>query len=129
MDPYLDPSHDKGRNSPVGATPDPYWDAVRKAMGDTRAYAMRINLAAMPPRGDLASTGYCLANPGSEYLVFQPDAGRGFTVNLTGAPGKFSAEWFDVGKGVRVSTVPIEGGSVLTLAAPFDGAAAIYLRR
>jgi hypothetical protein len=129
MDPYLDPSHDKGRNSPVGSSPDPYWDAIRRAMGDTRAYAMRMNLVAMPPRGDLASTGFCLANPGSEYLVFQPDDRREFTVNLTDAPGNFSAEWFDVSKGVKVSMSPAEGGAVLTFRAPFDGPAAIYLKR
>jgi hypothetical protein len=129
MDPYLDPSHDKGRNSPVGASPDPYWDSIRKAMGDTRAYAMRINLAAMPPHGELASTGFCLADPGSEYLVFQPDDRHDFTINLAGAPGRFSAEWFDVSRGVAVSMAPVEGGAVLTLRAPFDGPAAIYLRR
>lgn len=27
----------------------------------------------MQPRRDLASTGYALANPGSEYLVLEPD--------------------------------------------------------
>jgi hypothetical protein len=129
MDPYLDPSHDKDRNRPEGASPDPYWDAIRKAMGDTRAYATRMNLAAMTPHEDLASTGFCLADPGSEYLVFQPDDRSDFTINLTGAPGKFSAEWFDVIRGVTVSTAPVEGGAVLTLKAPFDGPAAIYLRR
>jgi hypothetical protein len=129
MDPYLDPSHDKGRNRPVGASPDTYWDAIRKAMGDTRAYAMRMNLAAMLPRGDLASTGFCLANPGSEYLVFQPDDRHEFTVNLTDAPGKFSAEWFDVSRGATVSVTPVEGGAVRTLTAPFDGPAAIYMKR
>jgi hypothetical protein len=48
------------------------WEAVRRSMGYTRTYAQRINLAVMVPRGDLASTGYCLANPGEEYLVYLP---------------------------------------------------------
>jgi Family of unknown function (DUF6298) len=129
MDPYLDPSHDKGRNNSVGASPDTYWDAIRKAMGDTRAYAMRMNLASMPPHEDLASTGFCLANPGREYLVFQPDDRHEFTVNLTDAPGRFSVEWFDVSRGVVVSMPPIEGGAVQTLTAPFEGPSAIYLKR
>ena len=129
MDPYLDPSHDAGRNSPKGATPDPYWDAIRTAMGDTRAFAMRMNLPAMFPREDLASTGFCLADLGNEYLVFQPENRRGFTIDLTNAPGRFLGEWFNVSKGATVSTVPIEGGGVRTLQAPFEGAAAIHLRR
>lgn len=129
MDPYLDPSHDKGRNRSVGASPDAYWNAIRRAMGDTRTYAMRMNLAGMPPRGDLASTGFCLANPGSEYLVFQPDDRHEFTINLTDAPGRYSSEWFDVSRGAAVSMAPIDGGAVRTFTAPFDGPAAIYLRR
>jgi hypothetical protein len=47
-------------------------EAARKAMGDTFAYAKRMNLAAMFPQSHLASTGYCLANPGSEYLIYLP---------------------------------------------------------
>ena len=33
MDPYLDPSHDRGRNAPVGGRPDLYWEPLRAAMG------------------------------------------------------------------------------------------------
>jgi Family of unknown function (DUF6298) len=45
---------------------------IRKAMGDTRKYAQRIDLDTMVPSGELASTTYCLANPGVEYLVYLP---------------------------------------------------------
>ena len=38
----------------------------------TLAYANRMNLSSMRPRGDLASSGYCLANPGEEYLIYVP---------------------------------------------------------
>jgi hypothetical protein len=129
MDPYLDPSHDVGRNNPAGATPDTYWDAIRLAMGQTRAFALRMNLAAMVPREDLASTGFCLADPGHEYLVFQPEDRREFTLNLSGAPGRFRAEWLNVGTGAKASEVSIEGGAATALVAPFPGAAAIYLAR
>jgi hypothetical protein len=39
-------------------------------MGDTLRYAQKVNLLAMELRGDLSSTGFALANPGEEYLVF-----------------------------------------------------------
>lgn len=43
---------------------------ARKAMGDTLTYANRVDLVAMSPRPDLASSTYCLAAPGVEYLVY-----------------------------------------------------------
>ena len=60
-----------------------------QAMGQVRKWSQRIGLAAMAPASKLCETGYCLAAPGREYLVFQNDKGE-FTVNLTGAPGRFS---------------------------------------
>jgi Family of unknown function (DUF6298) len=51
---------------------DPKWDSARKAMGQTLRLAKTIDLARMVPRTDLASTGYCMANPATEYLVYLP---------------------------------------------------------
>ncbi len=50
----------------------PQWEPTRKAMGMTLAYASRMDLSSVRPRADLASSGYCLANPGKEYLVYVP---------------------------------------------------------
>jgi len=57
--------------------PPPNADDVRRSMGYTRTYGNRMDLAQMHPRGDLASTGYCLANPGTEYLIYIPPPERG----------------------------------------------------
>ena len=51
---------------------EPKYEPIQSAMGQTLLVANRINLAAMVPRRDLASSGFCLANPGSEYLVYLP---------------------------------------------------------
>jgi parallel beta helix pectate lyase-like protein len=107
----------------------PEMEGARKAMGDARRFADRMNLAAMTPRGELASTGYCLADPGGEYLVFQPTPGKAFTVDLK--PGTYRGEWFDAVKGAaagagekiesaggsREFKPPVEGGAVLYLEA------------
>jgi len=37
------------------------WEPIRTATGYARRVAEGMNLAAMPPRNELASTGYCLA--------------------------------------------------------------------
>ncbi len=53
--------------------PFPGAEGVRKAMGHTRTMAECINLAEMEPHTELASTTYCLAQPGKDYLVYLPD--------------------------------------------------------
>ena len=68
-------------------------EPARLAIGDTRRLADRIGLIDMVPVGDLASTGYALANPGVEYVVLQP-AGGELTVQLP--PGSYDVEWFNL---------------------------------
>jgi len=35
-----------------------------------------VNLAALVPHPELASTRYCLAKPGKEYVVYLPEGGE-----------------------------------------------------
>jgi hypothetical protein len=126
MDPYLDASHDPGRNDPAGGKPDPYWDPLREAMGRTRACAERMNLAAAVPHGELASTGFCLADPGQEYLVYLPEGGE-VTVDLSAASGQLSAEWIHPTEGTVIRAEPTAGGGRRTLTAPFPGDAVVHL--
>ena len=116
-----------GRAVPV-TTDDSGFVAARDALGQTRRYAARINLLAMVPRGDLSSTGYALADPGSEYLVYQPASGS-FTVKLFAA--RYSYEWFNASSGSVVDTGTFTAGpqSDRTFAPPFDGDAVLYLKR
>jgi len=58
MDPY--------EASVLGKRFDLRWEPVRPSLGFARRLAGRINLAAMTPHDSLASTKYCLADPGSE---------------------------------------------------------------
>jgi hypothetical protein len=98
MDPYLVVW--PGRNAPPGTTADPrigvkldtFYAPIRDAMGMTLTYANRMNLVAMTPQPSLCSTHFCLANPGTEYLVYQPYPGQ-FTVNLVA--GTYHYEWLD----------------------------------
>jgi hypothetical protein len=102
------------------------WIAGRAAMGHTRSYANRLNLAAMSPRADLSSTGHCLANPGSEYLTYQPGPGM---LRLTLAAGAYSVEWFNTVTGTFQSAPAVKGnGRALNFKAPFANAV-LYLKR
>jgi hypothetical protein len=98
---------------------------IRWAMGDARRYADKMNLAAMTPQGDLSSTGYALANPGSEYLVYNPD-GSSVSVNLQS--GTYQVEWFNPQSRETSSGGPVNGGGSRSLDAPFGGAAILYLK-
>lgn len=100
--------------------------AVRLAMAQVRSYAERIDLRAMRPNADACSTGYCLAQPGTEYLVYQPDGGP-FSVHL--APGAYQAEWFRpaTGEATAAGTVDTAGGRH-EFRPPNEGPAVLYLK-
>jgi hypothetical protein len=105
---------------------DPKWEAIRTNMGYARSYALRIDLSHSRPRGDLASSGYCLAVPGSEYLVFMPTGGS-VTVNLAGVSGSSTVEWFNPANGQTTAGGTVSGGGTVDITAPFSGMAVVYL--
>ncbi len=105
------------------------WVSLRRNLGYTRAFAQRMDMAAMTPQNDLASTGYCLANPASTnaaYLVYIPDGGA-VTVNLSATSGDLTVEWFNPGTGTSTQGGTIQGGKQQTLTAPFLDDAVLYL--
>ena len=110
----------------LGKRFDPRWDPIRRSLGYTRRYAERMNLVAMKPRPDLASTRFCLANPGKEYLIYDPVGGKAFTVKLKA--GLYGFEWFDPtnGKTTKKGKVEIKK-TEHQFKAPFKGDAVLYL--
>jgi hypothetical protein len=108
---------------------DPRWVSLRLNLGYARTYANRMHLAAMTPRGDLASSGYCLANPAgesAEYLVYLPSGGS-VTVDLSAAAGTLAVEWFNPSNGATTPANPTTGGASRSFTAPFRGDAVLYL--
>jgi uncharacterized protein YjdB len=107
---------------------DPVWEAIRKNMGYARNYSLRIDLAAARPRGDLASSGFCLAVVGSEYLVFLPNGGS-VNVNLAGVSGARTLEWFNPANGLTVAGGTVTGGGSVRITTPFSGASVAYIHQ
>jgi hypothetical protein len=70
--------YDKPFENPEAESRD--WQRVRLNVSKTVEYAGKLDLANVAPREDLASTGFCLAKPGCQYVVYQPDSGA-FTVS------------------------------------------------
>jgi hypothetical protein len=63
----------------------------------------------MTPSTDLASTGYCLANPEREFLVFLPE-GDFVTVDLSKVLGSLRAEWMHPVEGTIIPGGSVAGG-------------------
>ena len=119
MDPYDRKILDLGTND--------QWEPVRAALGHTRQFAQRINLAATFPHPELASTGYCLAEPGVQYVVFQPKPGEAFSVDVK--PGAYLYRWFNADQGVAAGEGRIESaGGRQEFKAPFAQNAVIELK-
>jgi hypothetical protein len=97
-------------------------------MGVARNIAEKINLAEMQPLPDIASTRYCLANPGREYVVYLPE-GNEVTVDLSPAKGTLKVTWIHPVDGTIVDGGKVNGGSKRTLIAPFSDHAALWLVR
>ncbi|NLH15612.1 MAG: family 16 glycosylhydrolase [Phycisphaerae bacterium] len=89
---------------------EPKWEPVRKAMGVTRMLARRFDLAAFKPLNNLASSGFCLAEPGQVYLAYLPN-GPQITMDLSTVRGPCKVEWMNPIDGVIHNRSTVEGGT------------------
>ena len=111
------------------AKPDPKHDPARKTMGLARKLAGRVNLVLLVPHSDMASTQYCLADPGREYLIYRPATEpKKFTVTLK--PGTYSVEWFKTSNGSEVPSQDHRANAGNnTFVPPFDGPSILHLQK
>lgn len=138
---YMDPLgalHELTIGEPV--LNEPQHERARVAMGESRRWAARLDLRRVTPQGELASTGYCLADSGQEYLIYIPAGpsmpqgpesriSRPVTVNLRDAAGLFTVEWIDLEERAVLQMEQIEGGGERLLMVPVRGAALLHLIR
>lgn len=120
---YLDPYDSVELYNPDSA------ERLRLAMGYTLQLAERIDLANMVPRGELASTGYCLAKTqptGAQYLVYLP-LGGSVDLDLSATQRPLTVEWIAARTNHSTSRGTIQGGGTVHLAAPVSGDAVLYL--
>jgi len=123
---FMDPLHNISWYSKTWNPNDPTYVAIRTALGRTRVYAEKMDLAEATPQNALSSTGYCLADPGMEYLVYQPTSGASFSINL--ASGSYNYEWYNTSTGTVAQTGNFSwAGGNKSFTAPFSGDSVIYL--
>jgi hypothetical protein len=122
MDPYDGKVLERGSGSD-------WAKQVRRALGVSRKIANRVDLLHLVPSGQLASSGYCLAHPGEEYLVYVPDD-QPVTLDLEGASGKYHTTWYSALDGTELPGQVIRGGDSTRLSSPFQvGEAVVHLKR
>ena len=107
----------------------PAWQVVRANIRQTRLLSGRVrNLASMQPREDLASTGFCLASEGQDYVVYSPRQEE-IRVRQLRTGQKYRCEWFDSLQGsVRALDRVTAEASTLLLQPPCAGAV-LFLER
>ena len=129
MDAYDVSSYREDDNIGGFRTTEPRWMSLRLNLGYIQTYANRLSVVAMTPRKELASTGYCLANPGSpgaQYLIYLPRGGD-VIVDLSGLQRHLSVEWFDPSTGLVLRGVKCDGGAKQRFQSPFDGDSVLFL--
>jgi hypothetical protein len=100
---------------------------VRDSMGYALKYSQLVDLSSMSPNSELCSSGYCLINPGREYLVYLPTGGT-VRVDLSAASGSFVATWFSPVTGRTTSGGTVSAGIPILFTSPIDGDAVLYLQ-
>lgn len=80
-------------------------------------------LDAMAPANALVGPGvFCLAEPGQQYAVYlTPGADAEIQLDLSQAPGDFSARWYNPRTGAWREPVPCAGGQAAAFAKPGEG--------
>src|SRR5215510_5043976 len=100
---------------------------VRNSMGYALKYSQLVNLSSISPSTELCSSGYCLINPGLEYLVYLP-TGEPVRVDLSAAGGNFVATWFSPMTGQTTSGGTVSAGIPILFTSPVAGDAVLYLQ-
>jgi hypothetical protein len=108
---------------------DKSWDYCRIALDFFRTEKIPFhemqNANALVGNAKNDNTRYCLAKPGTLYLVYLPTGGT-CDLDLTGATGAFTVKWFNPRSGGELaggSVKTIQGGGMQSLGrAPVDPA-------
>ncbi|TWT39797.1 hypothetical protein KOR42_51750 [Thalassoglobus neptunius] len=92
-----------------------------KHIGIAVSELTKLPLLEMAPHNELLvdmPNGFCLADPGSVYAIYDQRKGTGFQLNLNDSQGEFTVQWINPREGgdwATGSTSTVTGGSVVDL--------------
>lgn len=101
---------------------------VRREMGACRRFSRLIDLTASAPSNATASSGYCLAVPGRQYIAFEPSHEP---VSLEIEAGDWRVIWHDPVHGVTKEPIQIliATSGTSEFRSPFDGPSVLFVER
>ena len=117
--------YDKPFESPDSEGTD--WQRVRRNVGQALTYARRMDLAHAIPRGDLSTTGFCLAIPGEQYVVYQP-GDQPFQVSGLETGETYHFEWYGARQGRVMGDGDMTCSGASHLFTPPEREAILFLR-
>jgi hypothetical protein len=82
----------------------------------------------MTPHQELATSSYCLADPGNAYVVYLSTGGA-VSAELAAVSGSLTVEWLHPCQATAQLGEPISGGGKRHLEAPFAFDAVLYLHK
>lgn len=118
--------YDKPFESP--ASEGPQWETVRRNVAKTIEYAAKMDLANAAPRNDLVTTGFCLAKPGYEYVVYQPASDR-FAVAGLKRGALYHYEWYDTRQHKVIDSAELRASGSEVSFTPAHKEMVLYLAR
>ena len=90
---------------------------------------MRTDFSNMNPAKTLINApNLCLANPGTEYVVYAPDGGE-LKLDLTAATGSFSVGWLNPRTGAYEGRAWVQGGAERTFSSPNENDWVLHLKK
>lgn len=130
---FMDPWQPVPGRTRAGYAPDrlnernfPDWGPLRANLGYIRRFARRLDLNKVIPQDELASSRYCLADPGKAYLVYVPEDAQ-LTVDLKDARAPLNVEWFSPRTGEITLDDPVPPGNQARLVSPLGMDVVLYL--
>ena len=125
----MDPYDNEWMFPPRPESEASHWSELRRAIGYARSYVEQLDLAALVPHGELASTGYCLADlVHGVYLVYAPLSHQTVAVSTNASSGTLKAEWLEPATG-KISRAPdATVGSPVRLVSPYPEDSVLLLR-
>jgi hypothetical protein len=125
---YFGPNETSGGNENDGGTLtinnmrlyDQAWTECGYAVDFLRNFG--ITFWIMNPDNDLVTSGFCLANPGNEYVIYLPNGGT-TELDLTEYGADFSVQWYDPRNGgglTNGSVASVTGGGSVNLGSAPD---------
>ena len=104
-------------------------ETLRRQLGILSRYVNNVvGFSEMVPHDNFVLSGnaYCLANIGSEYVLYLPEGGS-VTVDLSGAAGTLPVEWLNVQTEQTTPASPATGGGPVAFVSPLTGDCVLHI--